>query len=208
MNLKQLRENAGMKQSELAVLAGVNLRSLQDYEQGHKSLYSAKSETLFRLSIALECSIEDILSECLTDQLIHEELERKRKKRIEAYARCYQTRRDTKVHFPIICADENVDMSRIYPTKQVAVKRVLDNLRGDENVLSLRLFGSSITMACHKDSDLDFAVGLRKSSRDLCNEVSEKIQKACDWGADIIWLDRLTQSDLIYKDIMKGLVLV
>lgn len=53
MNLKQMREKAGLKQAELAQISGVNLRSLQDYEQGHKSLYSAKGETLLRMSITL-----------------------------------------------------------------------------------------------------------------------------------------------------------
>ena len=61
MELKELREKAGLKQSELAAISGVNLRSLQDYEQGHKSLLSAKGETLLRLGMSLGCTVEDIL---------------------------------------------------------------------------------------------------------------------------------------------------
>lgn len=62
MTLKQLRETRGLTQRELAELSGLNLRSLQDYEQGHKNIASAKGETLYRLSLALGCSIEELLN--------------------------------------------------------------------------------------------------------------------------------------------------
>ncbi len=59
--LKQIRQNMGISQSELAEISGVNLRSLQDYEQGRKTLFSASGEMLYRLSFALNCSINDLL---------------------------------------------------------------------------------------------------------------------------------------------------
>ncbi len=62
MGLKELREACGLSRKELAERSGVNLRSLQDYEQGHKCIASMKGETLYRLSISLGCRMEDILN--------------------------------------------------------------------------------------------------------------------------------------------------
>lgn len=63
MNLKTLRELRGISRKELAEQTGVSFRSIQDYEQGHKELASAKAETLLRMSRALGCSMETLLSE-------------------------------------------------------------------------------------------------------------------------------------------------
>lgn len=63
MSIKQYREKLGYTQRELASRSGINYRSLQDYEQGHKRLASATGETLIRLSMALGCSIEELLSD-------------------------------------------------------------------------------------------------------------------------------------------------
>ena len=60
-SLKELRESRGLSRREVSQLSGINLRSLQDYEQGHKQIISAKGETLYRLSLALGCTIEDLL---------------------------------------------------------------------------------------------------------------------------------------------------
>lgn len=59
--LQQIREMRGLTRRELAEKSGVNYRSLQDYEQGHKEIASAKGDTLYRLSLALGCTIENIL---------------------------------------------------------------------------------------------------------------------------------------------------
>ena len=57
MSIKQYREKLGYTQRELASQSGINYRSLQDYEQGHKRLASATGETLMRLSMALGLSL-------------------------------------------------------------------------------------------------------------------------------------------------------
>ena len=208
MSLKNIRERAGLKQSELATISGVNLRSLQDYEQGHKAISSAKGETLFRLSLALGCSIEDILGNCEIDIDLELKSSESAKNRISEYEARLAERREKTVHFPVVVADKIVDMSKIYPTKQAEVKRVLNRLRHDNHIESLRIFGSSITMACNKDSDIDLAVDLKELTTPVRNDISEKIQLACDWSADIIWMDHLSNDERIYKDIMKGLVLI
>ena len=41
MSLRELRKSRHLTQKELALQTGINFRSLQDYEQGHKKLTSA-----------------------------------------------------------------------------------------------------------------------------------------------------------------------
>ena len=59
--LKLRRENCGYSQSELAALAGVGLRQIQQFEQRTRSINKTAAETLLRLSKALHCRMEDLV---------------------------------------------------------------------------------------------------------------------------------------------------
>ena len=59
--LKTIRENRGLSQSELAAQSGVNLRSIQMYEQKVNNIDKAQGQTLYKLSRILGCSVEDLL---------------------------------------------------------------------------------------------------------------------------------------------------
>ena len=63
MGLRDIRKNRNLTQRELAQKSGVNFRSLQDYEQGHKKLTSASGDILMRLSTVLGCTAEELLLE-------------------------------------------------------------------------------------------------------------------------------------------------
>ena len=60
LNLKKLRLQSGLTQSELAKQSGVSLRSIQMYEQGHKDINKANADAIYRLSKTLNCSMEDL----------------------------------------------------------------------------------------------------------------------------------------------------
>ncbi|MBP5443371.1 MAG: helix-turn-helix transcriptional regulator [Treponema sp.] len=60
-NLHQLRKAAGLTQKELSELAGVNLRTLQQYEIGGKDINKASGKTINSLAQALHCKFYDIL---------------------------------------------------------------------------------------------------------------------------------------------------
>lgn len=62
MNLKRLRSEAGISQSKLSELSGVNLQMIQKYEQGVKDINKAQGETLYKLAHALNCNVEDLLT--------------------------------------------------------------------------------------------------------------------------------------------------
>lgn len=59
--LKTIRENRGISQTELAKLSGVNLRSIQMYEQKINDIDKAQAGTIYKLSRVLGCTIEDLL---------------------------------------------------------------------------------------------------------------------------------------------------
>lgn len=82
MGLKELREEKGFSRRELAERSGVNLRSIQDYEQGHKKISSAKSETVYRLSLSLGCSVDELLEVEFLSKKIEE---KKSKERLQKY---------------------------------------------------------------------------------------------------------------------------
>ena len=60
VHLKQLRKLSGLTQKELAEESGVSLRSIQMYEQQNKDINKASANTIYCLSKALGCSMEDL----------------------------------------------------------------------------------------------------------------------------------------------------
>jgi DNA-binding XRE family transcriptional regulator len=60
-NLRRAREIRGLSQAKLARKAGVNLRSIQMYEQRGKDINKAQAMTLASLARALGCGTEDLL---------------------------------------------------------------------------------------------------------------------------------------------------
>ena len=60
-NLKRIRENRGLSQSQLAEQSGVKIRNIQMYEQRVNSIDKAQAHILYKLSRVLGCNIEDIL---------------------------------------------------------------------------------------------------------------------------------------------------
>ena len=59
--LKTIRENRGLSQTELAKLSGVNLRSIQMYEQKINEIDKAQAKTVYKLSRVLGCTVEELL---------------------------------------------------------------------------------------------------------------------------------------------------
>ncbi len=60
-NLQYLRNLKRITQKQLSDRSGVNLRLIQDYEQGHKPINNAKAITVYQLAEALDCTVGDLL---------------------------------------------------------------------------------------------------------------------------------------------------
>lgn len=59
--LKEMRQSRGLSQSQLAEKTGINIRTLQHYEQGSKNFDHARIDTILRVCIALGCKLDDII---------------------------------------------------------------------------------------------------------------------------------------------------
>lgn len=59
--LRDRRSNCGLSQSELAADAEVPLRQIQLFEQGQRDINKTSAITLYKLSKALHCKMEDLL---------------------------------------------------------------------------------------------------------------------------------------------------
>ncbi len=60
--LKRMRTYANLTQKQLAEQSGVSQRMIEQYEQGRKSLAHASVQSVKNLSIALGCSIDDLIA--------------------------------------------------------------------------------------------------------------------------------------------------
>lgn len=60
-NLKRIRKELGLTQSQLSKKTQISLRTIQEYEQERLDINGASGITLYKLAKALECNIEDLL---------------------------------------------------------------------------------------------------------------------------------------------------
>ena len=59
--LKIFRDKINMSQAELANVSNVSIRAIRAYEQGKLDISKASGETLYKLSKALGCKMEDLI---------------------------------------------------------------------------------------------------------------------------------------------------
>lgn len=59
--MKALRLGRGLSQRELSEQTGINLRTIQNYEQGASDLNKAEAITIWRLSEALGCTMDNLI---------------------------------------------------------------------------------------------------------------------------------------------------
>jgi len=64
-NLKRIRNARGLSQSKLANESGVDIRSIQMYEQRNNNINKAQVDTIYKLSKVLCCKMEDLLEKRL-----------------------------------------------------------------------------------------------------------------------------------------------
>ncbi len=60
-NLKRIRTMCKITQKELSAKSSVSLRSIQMYEERNKDINKASTETVYALSKALGCKVEDLI---------------------------------------------------------------------------------------------------------------------------------------------------
>ena len=61
--LKEMRTARGLSQSQLANRADIKIRMYQNYEQNVAPFDRAHMDTILRICLALECKMEDVLTD-------------------------------------------------------------------------------------------------------------------------------------------------
>lgn len=67
MGLRELRLEKELSQNELSRLSGVSARMIQYYEQGVKDINKAQARSIYQLSQALNCRMEDLIMKNVTN---------------------------------------------------------------------------------------------------------------------------------------------
>lgn len=124
--------------------------------------------------------------------------------------RTWEEQKNVKCIFRTLVDIPGVEVSRIHPLQQEDVKRVCHALEGEERIKAVVLFGSSVNLRCTIYSDLDFVIQLKSDylNNEVKNDISEKIQEACDWNADILWYDRIYTNERLMDNVLKGVQIV
>ena len=60
-NLKRIRMDCGLSQSQLATQSGVTVRMIQYYEQQAEDINTAEAATVYRLACALYYKMKELL---------------------------------------------------------------------------------------------------------------------------------------------------
>lgn len=60
-NLKNIRTAKELSQNDLVAISGVSRSLITKYESGEKNINKAAAETLYKIALSLDCSIEDLL---------------------------------------------------------------------------------------------------------------------------------------------------
>ena len=93
-----------------------------------------------------------------------------------------------------LCIDRPfLNCSRIFPTKQKYVRRLIDELSADEDVQRITVFGSAVTSGCNPWSDVDLFVQMKK----------EKPRPFLDVGTEVDYWTNYSVDERLYKEIMK-----
>jgi len=108
--------------------------------------------------------------------------------------------------FPVKVQRDDFDIFRIHPLKQKEAIQIADVVKDDGRVKGLIVFGSASNIRCCRNSDIDVAVELEPDhiNNQVKEEVSENIQRACGFDADILWLDRIPKDSKLYSNIEMG----
>jgi len=70
MLLKTIREKRNISRKQLADNTGLSVRTIQDYEQGHKDLYHAGYDSIEKICAYLGCTSENIFSTAPEDAVL------------------------------------------------------------------------------------------------------------------------------------------
>lgn len=67
--------------------------------------------------------------------------------------------------YKVVIDEPFMNCEHIYPIQQQKVKAMIEYLKGNNNVKSITIFGSSVNDRCHVGSDVDIYVELQQDEK-------------------------------------------
>lgn len=198
--LRDLVERYDVSVYRVSKDSGVPYTTLNELINGKKDPAECSVRTLARLAAYFELTLDQF----------YKQLQEKDPTGGRVIADTWNLARYKQYRFPVICETDGFDISRVHPLRQREAVSIFNALRGDRRVASAILFGSAANIRCRRDSDIDLLVGL-SGGTDLSaakNDVSENIQTAVSWNADILWADKVQPGSRLYENIMRGVKLI
>lgn len=130
--LKQLRKQIELSQSQFAKKYGIPVRTLQKWEQG-------VAEPLPYLMALIQDEID-----------------------IEEYIKVEQFLLKNSTKYFEVVSNPFKNANKIHPVQQKNVFKIIEELKKYDEVKKIVIFGSSVTTKCNYESDLDLYVELTK----------------------------------------------
>ena len=76
MKLQDIRKRSGLSQSELSHRSGVQLRTIQEYENGRRQIDNAHVDTLISIAEVLEVPFNELMEDAQRKNNIQENIKR------------------------------------------------------------------------------------------------------------------------------------
>lgn len=103
------------------------------------------------------------------------------------------------MNFPIVVANGEGVLSKVFPTKQRDVHTAIQIAKSDPRIKRLILFGSAISTRCGTDSDIDLAVDSEMSAEQFA-AIAHKFYVGVPSEIDVINLNNL-HNELLKNEI-------
>lgn len=187
--LKDIIKEKGISVYRLAKGSGIPYTTVNEIVLNKKRIEDCNTKTILAISKYLNKPIESLIND-----------------KNNTISTSWQDARYKKYSFPIVVKNKEFEINRIHPLKQKEVVTIYNTIKNNKKINSLIVFGSSTTIRCNKNSDIDICIELNKDkiNNETKNEISELLQEKLNYNLDIIWKDRLTKNTNIYKNIERG----
>ena len=197
--LRELLKEKNMSVYALSRRAALPYTTVNELVLGKKQISSCSVRTVAALAEGLDMSMDEFYALACGTRTEQGKI-----------ADTWERAKEKAYRFPLIVPGKGYDASRIHPLKQRAIYDIVSALREEKRIAGLTLFGSAATICCGRKSDVDLAVELKAGfgSREDRNEISECIQNACNYDADILWMDRIRPGSKIDGNIRRGVKLI
>lgn len=102
--------------------------------------------------------------------------------------------------FKICISKPFENCERIYPIQQERVSEIIKQIKKDSNVLKAIIFGSSVTNACHIDSDIDIYFQLAKNKKVKLQNVDYQIDTWTNFSVDKNLYSKIFETGVVVYD--------